>query len=484
MIFLKVRDLLRGVCVKGCIDESINELDITDITSDSRRVKSGSMYISISGLTADGDDFIEDAFRAGAAVVISEKVNTEGCCICVCGAREAYARIWSNLCSNPADKVKIIAVTGTNGKTSVSHMIKAILECAGYKTALIGTINNTLTTPDPCDLYPMLADMAASGVQYVVMEASSHALYFDKLSPIKVSTGVFTNLTPEHLDFHGTMQNYAAAKAKLFRICKNAVVNYDDGYCNTVCPIDITSKRITFSGVSCDADITAKNVRNLGIDGIEYDLSLDESRVFCVKCGIPGLFTVYNTLAAVGCALAEGIDIRFILSGLRGMCGVKGRIERVPSEGAAVFIDYAHTPDALEKLLLTVRGFRRDTQKITLLFGCGGDRDRAKRPLMGAIASRLADFVIITSDNSRTEDRRSIIDQILRGIDKERPYIVIEDRKEAIEYALDNTDENGIILLAGKGHEEYEIGPQGKRYFSEREIVLSHFSRKKGKSLE
>ncbi len=484
MILLKVRELLRGVCVKGCIDEALQELDVTDITSDSRCVKNGSMYISICGLTADGDDFIEDAFKSGAALVVSEKVHSAGRCICVSGVREACARIWSNFCSNPADNVKIIAVTGTNGKTSVAHMVKSILECAGYKTAMIGTINNTLTTPDPSDLYPMLADMANSGVQYVVMEASSHALYFDKLSPIKVSTGVFTNLTPEHLDFHGTMQNYAAAKAKLFGMCKNAVVNYDDGYCDTVCPIGSTSKRITFSGVSDSADITAKNVRNLGTDGIEYELSLDESRVYYVKCGIPGLFTVYNTLAAVGCALAEGIDVRFILSGLRGICGVKGRIERVPVPGAAVFIDYAHTPDALEKLLLTVRGFRRDGQKITLLFGCGGDRDRSKRPLMGAIASRLSDFVIITSDNSRSEDRRSIIDQILRGIDKERPHIVIEDRKEAIEYALDNTDESDIIILAGKGHEEYEIGPQGKRYFSEREIVLSHFTKKKGKHLE
>lgn len=472
---MKLAKLLNGVEV---IQTNVDmfETNISGVSSDNAKVKSGDLFVCMKGMTVDSHFFIGDVISKGAAAVVvqftPESIDVPY--ILVRSSRAALACIWNNYCKRPSDLLRIVAVTGTNGKTSTTHMLRSIFNEAGYKTALIGTVTNTLTTPDPEQLFTEMAGLVDLRTDYLFMEASSHALALSKLESIKFKAGIFTNLTPEHLDFHGNMDNYYKAKRLLFRQCEIGIFNYDDEYAlRAFMDSGIECEKLSYSLQSNEADYIAKNIKDGNISGISYNF-LTLNRMFRINCSLQGRFTVYNTLAAAACAYRLGIEPSVIQAALRKLKGVPGRLERVPilSSDFSVFIDYAHTPDALENVLKTIRSFITDDNRLTVLFGCGGDRDRSKRPLMGAIASRLADFVIVTSDNSRTENPEQIIRQILKGIDKERPYKVIPNRKEAIEYAVRTAKRGDVILLAGKGHENYEITADGKHPFNETDIVL------------
>jgi len=382
-------------------------------------------------------------------------------------------------------------VTGTNGKTSDCVMLKTIFEAAFYKCGIIGTVAcysgkrrifadpddplANMTTPDPKQLYRMLAFMAADKVDYVFIEASSHALKLSKLDAISFECGIFTNITPEHLDFHLTMDDYLDAKTRLFGLCKRALVNADSSFAETVireAERNCETKR--YSAFGNTADYSAERITNDGAFGISYTLR-SKNTIMTVKSPIPGAFTVDNTLCAASCAMMMGLPNAAIRSALSSLCGVEGRVERVKTDGGhspSLFIDYAHTPDALERLLKSFREMRKKRGRIILLFGCGGDRDRQKRPEMGRIASSLADHCIVTADNSRGENTADIIADIMSGFDSSRSYEIIEDRRMAIESAVKYASAEDIIILAGKGHEKYEIDQSGKHEFDEKNIAL------------
>lgn len=474
--------------------EAPSDPEITGIASDSRRVRAGDLFVCIRGLHEDGHAFLRDAVKAGAAAVI-----TEAGCSCVSegvphiiapSTRSALAKLYHAWYGRPGDRLRLIAVTGTNGKTTVSFMLRAIWETSMEKCGLIGTVHcysggrllrsrtvdslANMTTPDPEDLYRLLAEMERDGAETVILEATSHALALGKLDALHFDAAVFTNLTPEHLDFHGDMEHYYAAKAKLFGMCDLAIINGDDAYGKRLareakCPVRLCSARTE------EVDYAASDVRDAGVEGISYRL-LSKNAGIRLHCPIPGTFSVMNSLQAASLALERGKTPTCIQDALGALNGVRGRMERVRLPlGAeyAVFIDYAHTPDALENLLRTARGFCREENRLVVLFGCGGDRDRTKRPLMGRLAAELADFVIVTSDNSRSEEPQAIIEEILGGVTacESADYTVIVDRREAIEYAVSHARRGDVILLAGKGHETYEINQTGRHPFDERAIV-------------
>lgn len=466
--------------------------EVGAICTDSRAVVENGLFVCIKGLHKDGHALISDAASRGARWAVVQKgcvySAPEGFPILEAeDTRRACARLYNAYYGFPTERMKFIGVTGTNGKTSVTHLLRAIFETSLRKCGLIGTVGcvsagrplekrtfdplANMTTPDPSDLYRMLAEMASDGVEYVIMEATSHAIALGKLDPIRFETAIFTNLTPDHLDFHGTMEAYALAKSELFRKSKLSVINCDDPYADEMIRA-AAGRVVTCSQTDRPADYTAKDVCLTG-QNVSYTLCSETSRV-SISCGIPGAFSVMNSMQAAVCAKELGFGAPAIRDALASVSGVRGRMERLkldPSADFSVFIDYAHTPDALEKLLLTARTFCGEGKRVTVVFGCGGDRDRSKRPLMGAIASRYADEVIVTSDNSRSEDPDGIIKEILTGIDPNRSVRVIPDRATAIETVILTARAGDVILLAGKGHEEYEITKEGRKPFSEREIV-------------
>ena len=466
----------------------MGDIEIDHIASDSRRVRKGSLYICIRGLHVDGHEKIGEAIQKGAAVIVAEPVRDVfvggAAAIYVENTRSVMARLYHAWYDRPADSLRVIGVTGTNGKTSVTWMLSRLFTALGYRCGLIGTVacesagkrleskgGNPLanmTTPDPEVLYALLAEMVRDGVTHVFMEVTSHALALGKCDPIRFDMAVFTNLTQDHLDFHGSMEEYFHAKEKLFSMCRRACV----------CTDDEAGKRLyqqtNAYAVSCSlqglADYTATNIQTNGSDGCRYAWQTPwESLPIFVP--LAGRFSVINSLEAAAVAREYGISADRISFALQKMEAIPGRMERVRTDLATdrcVLIDYAHTPDALEKLL---QSLSRDEGRIILLFGCGGDRDRTKRREMAHVASRLADFVIITSDNSRGEDPKQIFCDILRGIDKEKPHVLIPDRREAIRYAIAESRPKDTVVLAGKGHETYEISADGRRPFDERAIV-------------
>ena len=473
---------------------SLGDIEIKEIVTDSRRASEGCLFLCIKGMTTDAHGYIDDAIKAGAAVIVTEQVREA----CVGGAaahivlnntRQAEALLYNAWYGEPSKKLKIIGVTGTNGKTSTCTMLREIFEEAGYRCGMIGTVCSqtadgralshsssestaNMTTPDPAELYAMLSQMVLDGVEYVFMEVSSHALALHKVDAIHFETAVFTNLTRDHLDFHYNMEEYFLAKLRLFDMCSRAVVNARCEYGQRIIEhIGTRYPALTFSvgvGDYCALDISSK-----GLGGSEYKLRYGKGELD-IKLSCVGRFAIVNSLCAAAVALEHGITPETVARALLKSKGAEGRMEVFlagDGESFSVIIDYAHTPDALEGLLLSVRELRRSREKITVLFGCGGDRDRGKRRQMARIASRLADKVIVTSDNSRGEDPDKIIADILRGIDKESTYKVIKDRREAIRYAVMNAERGEIIVLAGKGHERYEINSEGRVPFDERKIV-------------
>lgn len=454
--------------------------EISGIAYDSRRVKPGDLFVCIKGFKVDGHEFISQAIGQGAAAVIVEKEveDVKVPMIKVKNSRRALALISAAFFSNPSSKFKLIGVTGTNGKTTTTYLIKTILEQGGSKVGLIGTNQNMIgdkvlpaerTTPESLELQQLFSDMVKEKVDYVVMEVSSHSLELNRVDGCNFEIGIFTNITQDHLDFHVTMENYLKAKTTLFKRCKKGIINIDDSSSEYILN-NGTCEMITF-GIDKEADIHAKDIE-ISEKGVKFDVDTPYGSKF-IELGIPGRFSVYNALGSIGACLALGISLEQIQQGLKQAKGVPGRAQIVETgKDFTVLIDYAHTPDGLENILNTVNGFAKG--RVVTLFGCGGDRDKTKRPIMGEIAGKLSDFCIITSDNPRTEDPLQILNHIEEGIKKtDCSYVVIENRFEAIKYALENAKKDDVIVLAGKGHETYQILKDRVIHFDEKEIVES-----------
>ena len=368
-------------------------------------------------------------------------------------------------------------MTGTNGKTTTTTLIKSMLEHAGHKVGLIGTIQNMVgdrvlparhTTPDSYDLQSMLALMVVEGCDYCVMEISSHALDQQRVAGCFCDIGIFTNLTQDHLDYHKTMENYLAAKKRLFSMCRTGIVNLDDAAAPEMMR-EVPCELVTYSATSDRADYVARNIRHRA-DGVDFEL-VGIGQIGRVRMRIPGQFSVYNGLAAATACLTAGMDFQTVVEALSAAEGVKGRAEVVPTgRDFTVVIDYAHTPDGIENICRTLKECCKG--RLVTLFGCGGDRDKTKRPKMGAIAAALSDYLVITSDNPRSEAPEAIIRDILAGLEGTKtPYTVIENRVEAIRWAIAHAQPGDTLLLAGKGHETYQILADGVIHLDEREVV-------------
>ena len=473
MIIMKLYDLIEGIA-----GTSLPDTEISEITSDTRKaIKEGAMFVCIKGNTFDGHSAAEEMLAKGASVVVTEKDLGLERQIIVENTRTAYPMLCSAWFSHPERELKLIGVTGTNGKTTITTVLKKTLAAFGKKAGLIGTCQNEIgdevlptarTTPEPYDLFELLRKMADAGCEYAVMEASSQGLEQRRLGPCRFKVGVFTNLTQDHLDVHGSMENYYQAKKLMFDICDSAIINIDDDYGKRYAS-EISCPFKTFSTVS-KADFYAEDIL-LSASGVKY-VFCDGSAKHNVDFKMPGLFNVSNSLAVVACCETLGFDVEAAIRQINRMKGVRGRAEVVPTgRDFTVICDYAHTPDALVNVLSAIKGSAKG--KVKCLFGCGGNRDATKRPLMAAAAAENADFLIVTSDNPRNEDPEEIIKDVLKGLEgKTTPYIKICDRREAIFWAVKNAEKDDIIVLAGKGHEDYQILAGGKKiHFDEREVV-------------
>ena len=474
---MKLRELLIGVdVIKATADL---EMDITSVVYDSRKVTPGSLFVAVSGFATDGNKYIPMAMEKGAAAVITAREPLENVpSVQVASDRLALALIGCNYYGNPGSAMKMIGVTGTNGKTSSTLLLKHILETVlGAKVGLIGTMENMIgqesipterTTPESFELQALLARMRDAGCTHVIMEVSSHAIALDRVAGLHYTVAAFTNLTEDHLDFHKTMEAYCDTKAELFNRCDRAVGNVDDGWYDRLCG-GAKCPMLTVSAKG-EAGLYARNVELLS-DGIAFTAVCGGEAVD-VRLPIPGKFTVYNALTVLGMALQLDISLSDAVEALKTAKGVKGRVEVVPTgKPYTVLIDYAHTPDGLENVLSSVKGFCKG--RLIAVFGCGGDRDPIKRPIMGKIGTDIADIAIITSDNPRTEDPMTIIDHIVAGVEKNN-YEVIENRVKAIHHAMDIARENDIIVLAGKGHETYQEINGVKNHLDEREVVAAY----------
>ena len=478
---MKLWNLLHGVPLAG--EYPNQDMEITSISYDTRTLEPGALFVALPGAREDGADYIREALEKGAAAVLGETPPEGENWFQTPDARRALALVSANWFGRPGEGLTLIGVTGTNGKTTTACLLQEMLErVLNTKAGLIGTIENRIgglalpasrTTPESYEVQSLLRRMADAGCTHVVMEVSSHALVQRRVEGLTFDVGVFTNLTQDHLDYHRTMEAYREAKGLLFRQCRTAVLNLDDEagrwYRERVeCPVFTYSENKDF------ANLTARNIR-LFPGHVEFEaVSREDIQRFHLP--IPGGFTIYNALAAASCGLCLGLELRDVAAAFRCAHGVKGRVEVVPTPTAyTVLIDYAHTPNALENVLLTARDFTGG--RLICLFGCGGDRDKTKRPLMGAVVRELADTAVVTSDNPRTEAPWAIIQDILAGMTGPGGEVRIEpDRARAIRWALSQGQPGDVIVLAGKGHETYqEIG--GVRYpMDERQIVADFFA--------
>lgn len=454
-----------------------SDVEITGIAVDSRKVQKGNLFLCLRGERSDGHDHAEEALKNGAAVIVAERSLGFGNEIILPDTRRAAASLYATWYRNPQKELRIYGVTGTNGKSSIVALLQSIYRQAGYKAAVCGTLGcsweghdypSDNTTPMPEILYERLREMVNDGVTHLFMEVSSHALALERVSEIEFRYGIFTNLTPEHLDFHTTMENYAMAKEKLFLQSERCVMNLDDPYGKLA--YQKYSLRSLGYGKTTQADCMLDDVLYRDLSGAAFTVQYqNQKHLFTTK--LAGEYNLYNILAAVSVALSDGIDIRTVIKAVASFSGIKGRLECVYRGAFTVFIDYAHTPDALMRVLTELR--KTSSARLRVLFGCGGDRDRSKRPVMGRIAQTIADDVIITSDNSRSEEVQSIIDDILSGMERipSDHVTVIHDRKEALRFAIESALPGDVLLVAGKGHEEYEINRSGKHPFSESDII-------------
>ena len=459
------------------------DIDIGWITIDSRKVVPGTLFVCIKGLHTDGHKYIESALENGALAVIVEDVPQSLPAvpvIKVADSRLALSYAAASFYGNPADKLNLIGITGTNGKTSSTYFMEAILKEIGHKPGLIGTMDtridgikiedldyNTGTTPDPMELQQILARMVDEDVDDVVMEVSSHALEFHKVEGITFDVGIFTNLTQDHLDLHKNMENYRKAKAKLFKQCRRGVVNLDDD-ASAYMMMDTECKFTTYS-IDRKSELQAFDL-DASSEGVGFSLMID-GREERFNINIPGQFTIYNALGVIGASLAMGIPTRSIRRALNSLEPIRGRIQSIPNDrGINIIVDYSHTPDSLENIIRAVRGFTE--KRIITVFGCGGDRDRTKRPIMGEIAGAISDYCIITSDNPRSEEPEQILRDIEPGVKNSRcSYEKVVDRRTAIFRAIEMAGQGDSVIIAGKGHETYQIFADRTIHFDDCEVA-------------
>lgn len=471
-------EILKNIRTEG----SYSDLDISSISTDSRSTEKNCAFFCMKGRNHNSDYHAKEAFEKGASAIISEKMLYFPNSIKVDNIEEALAVCCDNFYGNPSERLKFIGITGTNGKTSVSYMISSILNYCEKKSGVIGTTGvfsdnkmlseSSLTTPEPFQLYSAFSELVNENAEYCVMEVSSQSLAQGRCENLNFETAVFTNLTPEHLDYHGNMENYLRAKLKLFSNSQKAVLNLDDEY---FVPFSEKCKTyLTYSIRNKSADLYAKNIKQ-NENGVSYSL-VSGSTEYDISLNCHGLFSVSNSLAAIGCCVFSGISIEKCAEALKNFNGVKGRAEILDTATPfKVMIDYAHTPDAVSNILSSVKTNTKG--RVIALFGCGGDRDKEKRPLMLKAAAENSDYVIITSDNPRNENPYYIIKDILAGLDEcNIPFAVIENREKAIEYALKIAKENDTVVLCGKGHETYQIIGNKKTEFDERIIVYKYIN--------
>ncbi len=481
---MKLRQLLNHVNVLE--SNADMDMEISGLSSDTRKeILFGSLFVALNGFAFDGNKYIPLAMEKGAAVAVTaKKPDMDVPYVLVDDDRLALARISANYYGHPTEAMTMIGVTGTNGKTSVTWLLKQVLEqCKEAKVGLIGTMENQIgqqvlatdrTTPESIQLQQLFAQMRQAGCAYVVMEVSSHAIALHRVEGIHFTVAAFTNLTEDHLDFHKTMDAYGMTKAQLFDHCDKAVVNNDSPWGQRM----VAGKALPVVTTAVDgcADLKAENIKYSG-EGLEFT-AVYYGKSVNISVPIPGKFTVYNVLTVLGIGMQLGVALEDAAAALKNVRGVKGRVEVVPTPGKdyTILIDYAHTPDGLENVLSAVRGFCKG--RLIAVYGCGGDRDRTKRPIMGRIGVDLADLAVITSDNPRTEKPDAIIDDILAGLGNAKNYVAIENRIEAIHYAINIARKDDIIVLAGKGHETYQEVMGVKYHMDEREIVAQYLKEK------
>ncbi len=465
-----------------------NDVEVTSLEMDSRKVNPGALFFCIPGGNVDGHDFASDVQKKGAsALIVDHWLDVSLPQVKVDDVREAMSLVAETFFDYPTEKLKMIAVTGTNGKTSTTYMVKTIAEACGKKVGLMGTIANyigsekietDMTTPDPIALQSLLAQMVEANVDWVVMEASAHALYLRKLKGIRYDISIFSNLTEDHLDFFETMERYYQAKTLLFtnEMTDKSIINIDDDYGKRLFA-ETETTCVSYSAKQ-QADYQADNIIS-DVSGVRYD-AVYNGQKYHVSVDIPGEFTVYNTMAAIAACIEMGLDPKQVIESIGVLHSVPGRCESLNTmgHGFGIILDYAHTPDAIENILTTVRRFTRN--RLIILFGCGGNRDKKKRPIMGEMAARYADYCIVTSDNPRFEEPEDIIDDILPGVEAHTtPYKTIVDRIEAIRFGLDLAQDGDVLVLAGKGHETYQDVKGVKHHFDEKEIVQQLLSNMK-----
>jgi len=475
---MTVGALLRALARAGMFDErglsawqSALERTCTGVTHDSRRVTPGTVFVALRGLNVDGAEFAPQAIASGAAAIVSERAAAAPVdvpWIELADARLALAHLAAEFCGHPSREMQVVGITGTNGKTTTGYLVSAILEAAGFKCGLMGTVtyrlgdrsfDATRTTPEAPDVQGFMREMVASGCGACVMEVSSHALSLRRVDGIRFAAGVFTNLTRDHLDFHTGMDDYFAAKRRLFEMLPDdspAVINADDPRGASL--VDLVRRPVTY-GITRPADVSPGSL-SYSLDGLQFDIRSPRGPVR-VRSKLVGRPNVYNILAAVAATTELGMPIAAVEEGLEHLAGVPGRFEVAsgPLDDVTVVVDYAHTDDALRNLLETARPMA--TRRLITVFGAGGDRDRTKRPLMGMVAARLSDVVVITSDNPRSEDPNRIIDEVKRGADSETrqsgaEVLIRPERREAILHAIGMAEPGDVVLVAGKGHEKYQ----------------------------
>lgn len=486
---MTLTELLNGVSAIQ-VTGHVRDDKVTGIEYDSRKVKSDSVFAAIKGFNVDGHKFINDALNSGAIAIILDNEGTvpdelykhsAAAKILVNDSRSALAEASDFYFGHPSTKLNLIGITGTNGKTTTSYFIKNILESADYKTGLLGTISNfigakkndsKLTTPEANDLNEMLRQMVNEGCEYAVMEVSSHSLALKRVHNLYYSSAIFTNITAEHLDFHHDFESYLKAKKILFDgLDINALVvyNYDDDNNGEVLK-ECKAKKYSYGTLS-GSDFLIKQIE-YDLNGTSFIINY-EATDYKITTSLVGEFNAYNATAAFAITKLHGVKADQIINGIKTTPQVPGRFEVISKENKKVVIDYAHSADSLEKALKIVNKLNRDGVKTITVFGCGGNRDKLKRPQMGKIASEFSDEVIITSDNPRNEDPYKIIDDIKSGI-KKNNFNVIENRQEAIKHAINNNDDSSIILIAGKGHEDYQEIKGVRTHFSDREVVENY----------
>jgi UDP-N-acetylmuramoyl-L-alanyl-D-glutamate--2,6-diaminopimelate ligase len=484
---MKLHELLVGL--KYEVIQGTDTMEVQSIGWDSRRVTENSLFICVKNRNVDRHDYAAAAVQQGASALIIEhdlqEIPSDITIIKVHDSKIAMAKIANIYYGEPSKKFNLIGVTGTNGKTSVTYFTSKVLESAGRLTAIIGTVQNTVgdrrlkteklnpTTPDSIELQESFMEIVKTGASDVVIEVTSSALDKGRVYECNFNIGVFTNLTQDHLEEHGTMENYKNAKLKLFKMCKKNLINTDDPISEEI--KEIAAGEVYTYGIEKDADFRAFDVV-YGLNHVEFFLKF-KGDIRKVIFNVPGRFSVYNALAAIGACYLSGLELDIIINGLRNITGVPGRIEKVPNnKGVLTIVDYAHSPDSLENIIKSMGEISKG--KIITVFGCGGNRDKTKRPIMGEIAGRLSDFVVITSDNPRKEHPLDIIKEIEQGILKTScQYIIEENRKKAIFEALEVANSGDVVIVAGKGHETYQIIRETTMHFDDREVVTEYFNK-------